>query len=131
MAKPTENNAIDRLERLLMKSKRPTDLEKRIVDFFHRHKNPPDRLVHNLAARLGVAPDEIETAIYKLLSSLFTAGRSAKQAVTPDPAQLAMGETVEREHTDNPYIARKIALDHLAEDPSYYSKLKRMEEGKC
>ena len=35
-----------------------------------------------------------------------------------------MGIEVEKEHTDNPKIALKIALDHLKEDPKYYTKLK-------
>lgn len=37
--------------------------------------------------------------------------------------QLRKGIVVEMEHTDNPLIAEEIAMDHLAEDPQYYSKL--------
>lgn len=40
-----------------------------------------------------------------------------------DPTQLAIGTRVELEHTSDPYIARKIAMDHLVEDPMYYQKL--------
>lgn len=40
-----------------------------------------------------------------------------------DPEQLKMGIEVEKEHTDDPVIARKIAIDHLKEDPKYYTKL--------
>jgi hypothetical protein len=40
-----------------------------------------------------------------------------------DPKQLAMGIEVEKEHTDDPIVARKIAIDHLKEDPKYYTKL--------
>lgn len=43
--------------------------------------------------------------------------------------QLEMGLKVEMEHTDNMDIAKKIAMDHLAEDPHYYSKLSKMEKG--
>jgi hypothetical protein len=42
-----------------------------------------------------------------------------------DKRELAMGIKVEGEHTDDMDIARKIALDHLAEHPKYYSKLKK------
>jgi hypothetical protein len=42
-----------------------------------------------------------------------------------DPRQLRMGVQVEREHTDDPDIAREIAMDHLVEDPRYYTKLRR------
>jgi hypothetical protein len=41
--------------------------------------------------------------------------------------QIRMGTKVEMEHTKNPAIARKIAMDHLGEDPRYYDKLKIME----
>jgi len=44
-----------------------------------------------------------------------------------DPEALAEGIAHEREHTDDEAIAREIAMDHLAEDPSYYKKLKRIE----
>ncbi|MCK5789079.1 MAG: hypothetical protein KAH32_08765 [Chlamydiia bacterium] len=40
---------------------------------------------------------------------------------------LEWGISVEMEHTDDPNIAREIAMDHLMEDPVYYKKLKEME----
>lgn len=40
-----------------------------------------------------------------------------------DIDQLKRGIEVEMEHTDDPEIAKEIAMDHLAEDPRYYSKL--------
>jgi len=39
-----------------------------------------------------------------------------------------MGIKVEMEHTKDRAIAREIALDHLTEDPKYYSKLKKVEK---
>jgi Protein of unknown function (DUF5661) len=42
-------------------------------------------------------------------------------------AQLKIGIEIEKEHTSNLDVARKIALDHLFEDPKYYTKLKKME----
>jgi hypothetical protein len=39
--------------------------------------------------------------------------------------QLRQGIIVEKEHTDNYFIAKKIAQDHLQEDKDYYTKLKR------
>jgi hypothetical protein len=44
--------------------------------------------------------------------------------------QLIKGIKVEMEHTDDVKVAKEIAMDHLAEDPNYYTKLKRIEEGK-
>jgi hypothetical protein len=40
-----------------------------------------------------------------------------------DPEELKKGIEVEKEHTDDHRIAMKIALDHLDEDPKYYTKL--------
>jgi len=42
--------------------------------------------------------------------------------------QLIKGIKVEMEHTDNVEVARKIALDHLLENPFYYEYLDKMEE---
>lgn len=40
-----------------------------------------------------------------------------------DPVQLRRGIKVEMEHTRDPKIAERIAMDHLVEDPLYYVKL--------
>jgi hypothetical protein len=40
-----------------------------------------------------------------------------------DPAQLSIGVQVEMEHTNDLDIAKEIAMDHLTEDPEYYTKL--------
>lgn len=40
-----------------------------------------------------------------------------------DPDELLIGTEHELEHTDDPDEAERIALDHLAEDPRYYSRL--------
>lgn len=42
-------------------------------------------------------------------------------------SQLTKGIEVEKEHTSHENIAREIALDHLHEDPNYYTKLDKME----
>jgi hypothetical protein len=53
---------------------------------------------------------------------------NTKNAVECDPEQLKMGIAAEMEHTDDPKIAEKIALDHLAEIPDYYTRLEKMEK---
>lgn len=40
-----------------------------------------------------------------------------------DPNELARGIRVEMEHTGSQDTAKIIALDHLSEDPRYYTKL--------
>jgi hypothetical protein len=42
--------------------------------------------------------------------------------------QYDMGCEVEKEHTDDKHKACDIALDHLFEDPKYYTKLAKMEK---
>lgn len=42
--------------------------------------------------------------------------------------QLSMGVEVEMEHTNDASLAKEIAMDHLTEDPNYYTKLKKIEE---
>ena len=41
--------------------------------------------------------------------------------------ELEMGIKIEMEHTDDKDVAKEIAMDHLWENPSYYSKLKKIE----
>jgi hypothetical protein len=40
-----------------------------------------------------------------------------------DPIQLSTGIQIEMEHTNDTGVAQSIAMDHLTEDPKYYSKL--------
>ena len=47
-----------------------------------------------------------------------------------NPKQLGKGRKVEMEHTNDPDLAREIAMDHLTEDPDYYKKLEVMENQK-
>jgi hypothetical protein len=44
------------------------------------------------------------------------------------PRELERGIEVEREHTKDGGLAREIAMDHLKEDPRYYTKLKRIHK---
>ena len=43
------------------------------------------------------------------------------------PKELQKGIQHEMEHTNDPDVAEEIALDHLAEDPLYYTHLDKME----
>lgn len=40
--------------------------------------------------------------------------------------ELKKGTDVEMEHTSSKEEAKKIAMDHLVEDPKYYTKIKKM-----
>ena len=56
--------------------------------------------------------------------SLNEAKKEKVDADRVHPNELSMGIRVEMEHTDDPEKAKKIALDHLAENPFYYTELK-------
>jgi hypothetical protein len=45
-----------------------------------------------------------------------------------DQKELAKGTAVELEHTKDRKLAREIAMDHLKEDPRYYSKLTKVHK---
>lgn len=44
-------------------------------------------------------------------------------------SQALRGAIVELEHTDDPLVATKIAVDHLREMSDYYERLDKMERG--
>jgi len=64
---------------------------------------------------------------------------AAKSPMCPCYKEIAMGIKVEMEHTKSKEKAEKIAKEHLAEHPDYYSRLKKaglgaeswLTEGKC
>lgn len=110
-------------------------IQQDIIEFFQNNPYPEDEDVHSFAEKIGIDPDKLENIIYQILSTFVSSGLSQKKDITEDnvdPKQLAMGIKVELEHV-NPkapcakIIAKKIALDHLAEMDDYYTKLKRME----
>ena len=59
--------------------------------------------------------------------SLLAANRASERLGVSvsdvDADELLIGTAHELEHTDDPEEAERIALDHLAEDPQYYSRL--------
>ena len=71
--------------------------------------------------------------MYKIkvtLTSKYTPSEIAKLYKTTLPkvmVQLNKGIKTEGEHTKNKLVAKKIALDHLAEDLHYYEKLRKIE----
>lgn len=83
--------------------------------------------------RKKVHKEDVSTATAGDATAIGIAGAKKKEFVEPlpedqaDPKELAMGIEVEMEHTDDPAMAKKIALQHLAEAPDYYTKLKQVE----
>jgi len=78
---------------------------------------------HALASR-GIKSKDV-------MSYLEKQGLAYKKGITEkdvNPKELKMGIEIEMEHTSDPKLAKKIALDHLAEHKYYYSNLKIYED---
>lgn len=108
------------------------EMEERLLQYFSKHPSPSDADVQAWAKDNGTEPSQVRELAYALLSSVLFDGRAKKEGVTEndvDAKELSMGIEIEREHTTNSNICRRIAIDHLAELPDYYSRLKKMEEG--
>ena len=67
-----------------------------------------------------------KTAANAILSGGFAEKHGIK-AGDVDQKTLDQGMRHERGHTDDDDTARRIALDHVASDPSYYEALEQME----
>lgn len=104
----------------------PKDIEDQVLQFFAQKKTITDKELHGLSESLGQKEaHNLEGVVYKILQSFLAAGRAFEKGTTEadvDATELAMGIKVEMEHTTNPKIAKRIALDHLTENPKYYSE---------
>jgi len=54
---------------------------------------------------------------------IIPGGKADNLSLMVNSDQVKMGLKTEMEHTDDCFIALEIALDHLSEDPEYYTKL--------
>lgn len=65
-----------------------------------------------------------------LSSGMTSQDIADKHSVDIDQIQkeLEAGIEVEKEHTGDEDLAKEIAMDHLAEDPSYYTQLAKIEQ---
>lgn len=72
-----------------------------------------DKVLRKMAAASAVTESKARAILKKVSTKVGDV----------DPEQLKLGRKVEREHTNNPTTATKIALAHLGEDPKYYAKL--------
>jgi Zn-dependent peptidase ImmA (M78 family) len=108
-------------------------LQQAIIRLLKSNPNAKDAEVHQLAEQLGVQPDVLEEATYKLLADLIKGvGKHINVSDDKyDPEQLKMGIQVEHEHTDNDAIALEIVKDHLSEpglEHNYYTLLLELEK---
>lgn len=67
--------------------------------------------------------------VKKVIKDKISGGKADKRSPSDfDQEQLALGIGIEREHTKNKELAQEIAMDHLSEDPKYYTHLIAMEK---
>lgn len=135
----------DRRKVAVLKQKRREDTDQqewalfdskgeRVLEWFGSEK-PSDERVQKAEARVqffknkGAAfPFGPGLAAEKWLDSLPGGLGDKGPPEGVDPKQVEKGLKVEREHTDDPAIAREIVYDHLTEDPRYYDKLESIEK---
>ena len=114
--------------------KQKGNIEQKIIAFFSENENPSDKDIHSWSEKQGISHDVVEEHIYKMLTKyvkFLTGGLSVKKGLSSkstDASELKMGIEVEKEHTTDIATAERIALDHLAEIPDYYTRLKKMED---
>jgi hypothetical protein len=107
-----------------------------LIELFQKETKIKDhRDIHALAEKLGLKePAVLEEMAYAMLQSFWSQGRAMEKGMDfeVDEEEVKMGMKVELEHTDCDCLAYRIALDHLAELPDYYTRLAKMEnEGKA
>jgi hypothetical protein len=113
------------------------DENKKLIDvamFLKENPNPEDEELHKWAESKGYNVPEVEDAVYELATKyvqFWSGGKSNAEGMTSDkadPKELEMGIEVESEHSDDLFTRKKIAMDHLAEYPDYYTRLKKVED---
>jgi hypothetical protein len=121
-------------EKLLKLREVDAEMQAALLSFFKDNQNPKDSELHAWAEKKGFDVHEVETQIYKLATkyaNFFNDGKANKKGFEEkdaDPKELKMGIEVEKEHTPDADVAKRIALDHLAELKDYYTRLKKMEK---
>jgi hypothetical protein len=109
----------DVLDKPLEETTDAYDVEKAIKD----KKIDPAKV--KVAAEKAMKGDSTDLALLMINAGNLREGKG--KDLHPNaihPGELRMGIRVELEHTDDLNVAKKIALDHLAENPYYYTALK-------
>jgi hypothetical protein len=124
----------DRLAKLIEADLSTDDRESakiKIMAFLKDNPSPKDELIHKMSDDLKIDTPIFESIVYEILGSFAGHGKAKEKGFTEkdaDPKELAMGIKVEMEHTNWPFMAKRIALDHLSEIKDYYTRLAKMEK---
>lgn len=124
-------NIINKIEDYVKEEVDMNELHSKIMSFFKENPTPTDEEVHSFAESNGMDEHKFEEHVYMILGSFLGAGKALEEDITVedvDPDELKMGIKVEMEHTTDPKLSTRIALDHLAEIDDYYTRLAKMEK---
>lgn len=108
---------------------KPEQLDE-VLLFFRENPSSSRQDLLALDKALGVSKEEIENLEFDLCKALCSRiGKHVSHGVEKvDAAELEKGIQHEAEHTNDQYLARLIALDHLYELPDYYSRLSKIDK---
>jgi hypothetical protein len=111
------------VKKLADKKKPPTAKSPELPSFLKK-KEESFSIVNKILTEIE---EESECGMKKV-PSVESIAKKHKVDLKSVKEQLQKGIKVEHEHTNNEKLARTIALQHLAERPDYYTKLKKVEE---
>lgn len=92
-------------------------------------RGPPQKKKTSNTSKEISMNNTLQNNVKKIAADLIAGGQA--EGLSPqnfNAQQLAAGQKIEMEHTNNPAVAREIAEDHLTEFPNYYPALKKMEK---
>jgi len=108
-----------------------SDIDNQVMAFLMQGIDPSEQDFSDWADEAGVDQHDAITAAIGLaakMARLMLGGKSnAVKDVEYNDEQMQMGIEIEHEHTVDDDVAAKIARDHIAEIPDYYSRLRVME----
>ena len=87
--------------------------------------------IKDFCEKLKITAEDFHYECLSVLADFFQYGRYNETIKTHElevnQKELEEGIQIEMEHTREPLMSRRIALDHLAECPDYYTMLGKME----
>ncbi len=108
-------------------------LENTVMRYLSSNLNPNENSLKDWAKSNNLNWEQIELIIFKIAAKhskfLLVDGEQFDKKLNVnklDINQIKKGIDVEKEHTSDENIARKIALDHLALHPNYFDYLEKM-----
>ena len=109
----------------------PKNIKEEVYNFLRNNPSPSYDDILYLADQLNITVDELNHVAWKFLGSFCGYGyfnESGKSEYEFDPEELTKGIEIEMEHTNDEFMSKRIALDHLAEIGNYYTLLIDMEK---